>query len=43
MGKRWIQEEVDAIAEVRRRLKDEFAASPQFPEGNLLDIAVFSY
>jgi hypothetical protein len=33
MGRRWIKEEEDAIAEVKKRLAKELSSCPQFPEG----------
>lgn len=33
MGRRWIEKEELLLAEMRRRLKDEIAAQPPFPEG----------
>eukprot|EP00601_Ochromonadales_sp_CCMP2298_P025263 CAMPEP_0173284176 /NCGR_PEP_ID=MMETSP1143-20121109/7877_1 /TAXON_ID=483371 /ORGANISM="non described non described, Strain CCMP2298" /LENGTH=504 /DNA_ID=CAMNT_0014222123 /DNA_START=9 /DNA_END=1524 /DNA_ORIENTATION=- len=32
MARRWVQKEEDALAEVRRRLKDQLAARPQYPD-----------
>jgi hypothetical protein len=33
VGHRWSAVEENALAEVKRRLKDQLAARPQFPEG----------
>jgi len=33
MGRRWSVKEENALAEVKRRLKDQLANRPQFPEG----------
>jgi hypothetical protein len=35
MGRRWKQKEEEALAEIKRVLKDELASRPQFPDGKL--------
>ncbi len=33
MGRRWIEKEEKAIAQIRETLKDELTNRPQFPDG----------
>lgn len=35
VARRWSAEEEKALAEVKRRLKDQLANRPQFPEGTI--------
>ena len=41
MANRWKAKEVEALKEMKERLKDVLAACPQFPEGMVGFIAVY--
>jgi hypothetical protein len=36
VARRWSAEEEKALAEVKRRLRDQLSNRPQFPEGNFI-------
>ena len=36
MSSRWSEKETEALIEVRKRLKDQLASRPQYPDGKIL-------